>query len=281
MTATSSSTATEIDTIPQPPPAAVEAAWQYERNFVPALFRDWCAPMMAAADLAPGQRVLDVACGTGILARDIAARYQRMLLSGVDLAPGMLAVAADLAPEIDWRQGDACALPWDDASFERVVCQYGLMFFTDRVGALAEMRRVLLPGGRLALAVWNDPEANPGVAKTIDILATEAGERAADALRAPFCLGDTDSLVAMAEEAGFRNVRVDTLPGATKFPGIDEFVDGELRGWLPVMDVHLDEETIARIRAASREQLAGYVDGVTGRLEMPESAHILVGEKVL
>ncbi len=141
------------------PKASVEeiaAASYYQEKLVPALFKDWSPLVIEAAQISNGDRVLDIACGTGA-----ATRYAASITGaatppvGLDIAPGMLSVAHSINPEIDWRQGNAEALPFDDNCFDRVICQYGLMFFPDPVKAQKEMIRVLAPGGRLTFSVWN------------------------------------------------------------------------------------------------------------------------------
>ncbi|MCO5108730.1 MAG: class I SAM-dependent methyltransferase [Burkholderiaceae bacterium] len=106
----------------------------YERCLVGPLFRPWAETILDDVDLAPGDRVLDVACGTGIVARLARERLgEAGRVVGVDISPAMLAVARTAAPAIDWREGDACALPLRDAEkFDVVVCQQGLQFFPDK-----------------------------------------------------------------------------------------------------------------------------------------------------
>jgi len=142
---------------------ARSAAEVYDAFFVPALFEEWPPRLARAAGLRPGQRVLDVACGTGVLARH-AARVVGAggEVVGLDLNPGMLEVARRRAPGASWREGTAEALPFADARFDAVLSQFGLMFFADRAGALREMWRVLRPGGALAVAVWARLEDTPG-----------------------------------------------------------------------------------------------------------------------
>lgn len=128
-------------------------AQNYERFFVPAIGRPAAAPLLDAASIGPGERVLDVACGTGVVARLSATLVgPDGAVAGLDVNPDMIEVARGLAapaePEIDWRVGDAASLPFPDASFDVVTCQMGLMFM-DAGAAVAEMRRVLVPGGRV------------------------------------------------------------------------------------------------------------------------------------
>src|SRR5215218_1556352 len=174
----------------------------YERDLVPAIFGPWVEDLLAAADVrpgarvldvacGPGARVLDVACGTGVVARAAAPRVGPTgAVVGLDLSPAMLAAAAALpsvagAP-IAWQEGNALALPFADRSFDVVVCQQGLQFFPDRLAAMREMRRVLVPGGRVALAVWRPIEHSPGFAVFADALDRHIGP---DLLAGPFSLG--------------------------------------------------------------------------------------------
>jgi ubiquinone/menaquinone biosynthesis C-methylase UbiE len=127
----------------------------YEEFFLPALIQQWASRVTDAAGIQSGERVLDVACGTGVLARSVAERVgSNGAVLGIDKNEGMLAVARRRAPAIEWKQGRAEALPLNSESFDAVVSQFGLMFFDDRRTALREMIRVLRPGGRMAVAVW-------------------------------------------------------------------------------------------------------------------------------
>jgi ubiquinone/menaquinone biosynthesis C-methylase UbiE len=165
----------------------IDAANPYEALFVPALFRQWASKVADTAAIHRGQRVLDVACGTGILAREAASRVGAAgHVVALDPNPGMLAVATRLAPGVEWREGVAESLPFPDGSFDAVVSQFGLMFFRDRRQALREMRRVLAGGGRLVVAVWISLDEIPAYASLVTLLEETAGRRAAEALRVPF-----------------------------------------------------------------------------------------------
>src|SRR5690606_27779700 len=129
----------------------------YERYFVPAVGKPLAHDLLRLAALRPGERVLDVGCGTGVVtrlaARDVGAGGGAV---GVDLEAAMLAVARSVTPPtpgIEWRQADAQALPFDDECFDVALCQMSLQFVEDRTRALAEMRRVLVPGGRVVLGL--------------------------------------------------------------------------------------------------------------------------------
>ena len=174
---------------------SASAAEIYEEFYLPALFLEWTRRMADAARIGAGQRVLDVACGTGVLARAVADRVgPRGAVVGLDINAGMLAVARRKAPAIEWRQGAAEDLPYADASFDAVVSQFGLMFFQDRARAIRQMIRVLRPGGRLAVAVWDSLDRTPAYAVFVSMLERLFGKETAEALRSPFVLGDTHRL---------------------------------------------------------------------------------------
>src|SRR5262245_25638233 len=199
--------------------AQIDAATAYEAQFVPALFRPWASIVADLAHITAGDRVLDIACGTGVLAREAAARTgQQSLVAGLDPHAGMLAVARDLSPAIDWREGTAEALPFPDRSFDVVVSQFGLMFFMDRDKAIHEMLRVMVPGGRCAVAVWDAIENIAPFARLVALLDRISGKAAGDALRAPFVLGNRRALAALFSGAGATSVDVTTPPGPGPVP---------------------------------------------------------------
>lgn len=256
-----------------------EAATAYQALFVPALFQEWAPWVVAAANIQPGDRVLDVACGTGVLAQAAASCVgDGGAVAGLDADPGMLAVAAGLAPAIEWRQGLAELLPYPDQSFDAVICQFGLMFFSDRQQALREMLRVLAPGGRLAVAVWDALEHTPAYAAEVALLARVAGDEAADALRAPFVLGDRRALEALFVAAGVDSPSITTHKGRARFPSIRAMVEADLRGWLPVMGVTLEEDVIARLLAEAEQELGPYVTA-DGAVAFDSPAHIVRARK--
>jgi SAM-dependent methyltransferase len=251
----------------------IDAARAYEALFVPALFRQWAPIVADAAKIESGDRVLDIACGTGVLAREAAMRTGRSgRVTALDPNAGMLTVAEGLAPGIDWRQGVAEALPFPDHSFDVVVCQFGLMFFSDRDKAIREMLRVLVPGGRCAVAVWDAIENAPAFAALVSLLDRMAGRPAGDALRAPFALGDRQVLTSLFKAAGATSVNLISCRGTARFSDVREFVEAELRGWLPSMGVVLPQPHINRIIVEAESVFARFVtsDGLAFDL----SAHL-------
>jgi len=255
--------------------AQVGAAKVYEALFVSALFGQWVSRVADAAQVQSGQRVLDVACGTGVLARAILSRAGPSgQVVGLDPDPGMLAVANELAPAVTWRQGAAESMPFPDQSFDAVVSQFGLMFFGDRQQAVREMLRVLTAEGRLAVAVWDALETMPAYAAEVALLERVAGRPAADALRAPFVLGNRDDLSRMFGNAGATSVVITTHEGTARFPSVRVMVEADLRGWLPVMGVLLTEEQIGRVLTEAEAELVKYV-GPDSSVAFAVRAHVV------
>ena len=255
----------------------IAAARAYEELHVPALFEEWADRVLDAARVGFDDRVLDVACGTGVLSRAAMRRVgPGGAVTGLDPNDGMLAVAAELEPAVRWEAGTAESLPFPDASFDAVVSQFGMMFFTDRQKAIAEMLRVLKPGGAFAVAVWDALERQPSYAIEVDLLQRLGGDAAADALRAPFVLGDPDALVELFQSSGADSPRVATIVGEGRFPGIRVMIEADLRGWLPVMGVMLPEPTIEQILAEAEGELAPFVQP-SGEVVFDSPAHIVSG----
>lgn len=255
------------------------AAQAYENLHVPALFNQWAPHVAKAAQIQSHQRVLDVACGTGILARHIAPMVGvHGSVAGLDLGAGMLTVAKSLAPEIEWQQGEAAALPYADESFDAVVSQFGLMFFPNRIAALRDMLRVLVPGGRLAVAVWDSLDNSEAYPLEVEMFKRFAGEQAADAMRAPYVLGNPDELAMLFGAAGADSVSVSTHHETAKFPSIRSMVEADLRGWLPIMGVELSEALIQTILAEAEEVLSQYRTA-DGNVEFDAPAHIVSARK--
>jgi SAM-dependent methyltransferase len=262
----------------------IAAAEVYESLFVPAEFQEWAPRLVMAARIEPGQKVLDVACGTGVLTREVARRVGSSgFVAGVDANPGMLAVAARMAvaartsPEIEWRHASAEALPYDDNFFDAVVCQFGLMFFNQQA-ALREMMRVLRPAGHLTAAVWDTLEHTPAYAALVALLDRHAGARAGNALRAPFVLGDRNELAALFARADMPDVDIVTMHGTARFPNVRTMVEAEVRGWLPAAGVMLSESQIAEILDDAAKVLGRYVIA-DGSVAFDSPAHIVTARK--
>jgi ubiquinone/menaquinone biosynthesis C-methylase UbiE len=192
---------------------AGNAAAGYEAFLVPAMFAPFAETLVERAGVVPGARVLDIACGTGVVSRAAARRAGGGgSVLGVDLGEPTLAIArsrpaAEEAAPIDYMQADATRLALDGEAFDVVLCQQGLQFFPDRPAALTEMHRVLRRGGRLAIATWQGIERSPFIA-IADALQRHLGADAAAMMRSPFTLFDGEALSRLISAAGFREVEV-------------------------------------------------------------------------
>ena len=197
------------------------AAENYQRNFVPAIATPVSRDLLRIADLQPGERVLDVACGTGLITRLAAQRVGaggRVI--GVDIAPDMIEVARSVAVPggntIDWRIANAAALPIADASVDVVLCQMGLMFFDDRQQALREMRRVLATTGRLAI---NTPGRIQPVFEQMErAIVTHISADLGGFVGAVFSLHEPDAVAELLRGAGLREVAATELTTTFRLP---------------------------------------------------------------
>src|SRR5262245_26258918 len=189
----------------------------YERFLVEPLFRPFAQELLDRIALAPNDRLLDLACGTGIVVR--LAQHtlgDRGRLVGVDASPAMLAVARSVAPAIDWRQGDAARLPVAaDETFEVVTCHQGLEFFPDKPSAMREARRVLAPGGRLAIGTWLPVDDVPLVRDLHRVAQRHLGP----VIDQRHSFGDPDAIRRLLVDAGFQDVHVETFTHAVRLGG--------------------------------------------------------------
>jgi SAM-dependent methyltransferase len=190
----------------------------------------------------------------------------------------MVAVAKRVAPTVDFRVGSAESLAWPDGSFDAVLSQFGLMFFADRAAAAREMMRVLVPGGRLVVAVWASLSETPAFAAEVETLERVAGSRAADALRAPFVMGERDELVRLLEGAGASGIDVDTRRAPAEFPTARSLVEADVRGWLPLMGAALPDARIDDVLRETAAALRPYVRD-DGTLRFEAAAHIATATK--
>jgi ubiquinone/menaquinone biosynthesis C-methylase UbiE len=257
----------------------LEAGRGYEKLFVPALFQVWTRHLIEGARILEGSHVLDIACGTGVLAREAFARTgANGQVVGVDPAPGMLAAAKEIEPAIDWVLCSAEALDVEDETFDCVISQFGMMFFQDRQKSTNEMFRALKPGGSLAIAVWRSIQHNPAYADIASILEEQVGTAAADALRLPFSLGDAGTITGTLEGSGFADISIEAKTESATFPGTRQMVEAELRGWLPLFDIFLNEDEINDVLIESDKTLDKY-SGPSGEAKFPTSAHIFTARK--
>jgi ubiquinone/menaquinone biosynthesis C-methylase UbiE len=264
--------------------AAYKAAETYEQFFVTGMFRYWTPIFLGMVNPQPGERVLDVACGTGVVARSAVPMVGAQgKVVGLDINPAMLEVAcsqfSDHCAEIDWREGQAEALPFSGRSFDLVVCQQGLQFFKDRATAAYEMQRVLRPAGRVGIEVWQDLAQNRFFAAVFDAMAAVFQIPLAP-LAAPYGFGDPNKLENLLRGAGFDHVEVNQVVSYVHFPHPERFVELTIKAASAVMPVFakLDDGLKSDMLAKVNRQLAGLVQRHTtgDTLSFPMSANIAV-----
>ena len=250
-----------------------EAAELYERFFVPALFDQWPSRLLDHCGVTVGDSVLDIACGTGVLARGAKTRVgPRGNVQGVDVNPGMLSVAARARPDITWVHASAEALPMPAGTFDRVLCQFGLMFFSDRQAAVAEMARVARPRARVCVATWAGLSETPGYAAMVTLLDELFGAEPAQALAAPFNIG-TPAALLDAISYGFDDVEIHRLEGMARLPSVDAWVSTDVRAWT-LRDM-LDDDQFDELRARARVSLGEFC-GSDGSVAFPAPALVAV-----
>ena len=256
---------------------SVEAAERYERYVARYILGPWASLLVDASQVGVGERVLDVACGTGVVARAAAERAGAAgRIVGVDLNSGMIAVARSLpvpagAP-IAWIECSALGLPLQNATMDVVLCQQGLQFFPDKALAMREMRRVLARGGRLALSVWN------GIGLYNSAVGEALARFVSDAAAVQFCASRQapakEELQRLAAEAGFSAVDVRVSRINVHLPRLDKFTLDHLSA-TPVAPLITAAEPEARekIGASVMKELHRYADGEG--VTYPEETHLL------
>ncbi len=239
-------------------------AQNYERFFVPNIGTPIMHTLMDHAAPAAGERVLDVACGTGVVARAAAERVgESGRVAGLDVTGGMLAVARRTpgARDIDWHEADAESMPLENAIFDLVLCQMGLQFVTNKLAALREMRRVLAPGGRLVL---NVPGPTPDLfARLATALADHVGPEAAGFCHIVFSLHDPDELRELAASAGFREIDVRQQTLTLDVPDAASFLWGYIFSTplAPRFAENVDDEKRAALQHDVCEAWQPFTDG--------------------
>jgi SAM-dependent methyltransferase len=210
---------------------AARIAVAYDERLVPWLFAHWVDPLLGIAVVQPSDHVVDLACGTGLVTRALVDRLDADgHVHGVDLDEVMLARAATAvnSRQVTWQKADAGDLPLETSTFDLVVCNQGLQFFPDRDVVLAEVRRILRPGGRLALAVWGRLEANPWPAAMAEAIGEFLGDDARAGTESVCGLGDPDRVRSLLTGAGFMDVDVSEMVQTARHSDVRDAIDGQL-----------------------------------------------------
>jgi ubiquinone/menaquinone biosynthesis C-methylase UbiE len=256
-----------------------DAPLAYDNYIVEAFMQDYSRRLVEAATIMTGDRVLDVACGTGVVTRLAASKTgPEGRVVGFDLNPGMLArarAADGTAAWIEWREGSATEMPFTDASFDRVLCQQGLQFIPDKAAALTEMHRILAPEGRLVLSVWRSIEHCPWQEAIANAVERHIGKDPAVLVRSAFSLGDADQLRQTIASVGFNNVDIRVERDTIRHASLVEYVSGYLSATpIAAAVAGLDAETQGKIVADVRDALAKYRTG--DGLAVPIEAHLAI-----
>ena len=252
----------------------------YENLMVPGLFAPWSSHLIQIANPQPGERVLDVACGTGIVARQIAPRVgPQGVIIGLDLDPDKIDVARATAERdglaIEWKTGPAEQLPFPDGGFDLIICQFGLMFFSDRHAALLEMYRVLKRGGRVVLSVWQGLDHHPFY-QTLD--AVSRHRLGKSSVGAVFSLGDADEVRKLLTNAGFEDIEIESMSITARYPNPQEFLAWEIdvdpaeTPALQNLDAETQKAVLVSLHAEMQAPLQEIIKG--NEVVLPSHAHI-------
>ncbi len=254
----------------------------YQRYLVPAVTLPWAIDLVDRVGIRPGDRVLDVACGTGVVARVAAERAgDSGRVAGLDVNGGMLGVARSLPPPagapVEWVEGSAHALPFPEDAFDVGLCQLGLQFVPDPAAALRELRRVLAQGGRAAVSVFSAIERNPAPQALTDALDRLLGAGASVTKRNEHSLADVEELHVLFASAGFGDARIETVVRMVRFESVAEYVRIQfaatpLADLLAGRDVREQRRLVDLVTAEVSGTLAGFA-GPDG-LDFPQEVHV-------
>lgn len=260
-------------------------AESYERFMVPSLFAPWATYLVQRANPQLGEHVLDIACGTGIVARNVAPHVgSRRMVIGLDVNPDMIDMARIAAERdqiaIEWHTGPAEQLPFPDENFDLILCQFGLMFFTDRHAALNEMHRVLRKDGRVVLSVWQGLDRHPFYQTLHDVSLRHFGKSSVEAV---FSLGNSDELHKLLTDSGFQHIEIEPTSITARFPQPEEFLTWEIDvdpTETPALQ-NLDTEAQQIILAAVRQDMQRSLDEVMqdNQVVLQFHAHVVRARK--
>ncbi len=253
---------------------------RYQSILVPVIFEPWARELIQRASPKPGDNILDLACGTGVVTREVAKHVSEPgSLVGVDHSGEMLAVARSLAEEVglvaEWVEADAGALPFEDGRFDVAFCQQALQFFPDRPAALRELRRVLRPGGQVACCVQKDLDVNPMLKAQAAALDAHVGRNAGDAVRAICSLPDGSEIRCLFEKAGFDRVDVKSTTLSLYHPDARQFARGAMGGMHTGDKLSgLGQDAVDSAVEAFIEGLGEHLDGAAMRV--PHTSNVVM-----
>lgn len=245
-----------------------------EQYLVPAIYAQWANRVAEISEIEIGQEVLDVACGTGTLAR--AVRLETGLrgkIIGLDLSEKMLESAHRQSSGIEWQLGDATNMPFEKNRFDRVMCQFSLMFIANRVGAIKEMLRVCKPDGLVVAATWGELHHGGAYDTLIQLVAKLRGAQAAANMSSPWALGKPGVLDALLLTSGINEYECHERFGKASYPSIRAFLESHLR--LAGEYDNMDADEFQELWDAANLQLRPFL-GSGGQLIAQLNANIFV-----
>jgi ubiquinone/menaquinone biosynthesis C-methylase UbiE len=269
----------------------------YEQRLVPAMFEPFARDLIQLCDIRRSDRILDVACGTGIVS-SLAIDYVDVTVGkvvGVDINPVMLNVArhCSAGKDIDWKEGSATSLPFPNEFFDLVICQQGLQFFPDRLKALTELNRVLVGTtsnrdkdygcGRLVLSVWTSIKDSPGFSILERLLQEIISHEVSTIMQLPHSLSDSTELVSLVTAAGFGKISSKEVTKTISFPSVEEFVVGYTNGSMLASyfsdKKKVDDITRNKLLKGASRELSQFVDEHSGKLSFPLSTRLVLANK--
>lgn len=254
-------------------------AREYDARLGPTLLAPWISHTIDAAHVKPGDQVLDVACGPGELTLQTARRTGAAgHVTGLDLNPGMLALARTKSSHITWLEGDAETLPFADNQFDAVICQFGLMLFPDPAKALREMYRVVAHHRHLVVAVFGDLAEQPVYRALAEIYDDVVSDTVGNLLRVPFSMGSADRLNRVFSSAGIHDTEHVRLEEAAIFASLKELALADIEGWFPFAGVTLTPAQVEAVIAEVQSGLAPF-QRADGTIHFPVSVHLVTATK--
>lgn len=251
-----------------------EAAKIYEEVYLPALFQEWCPLVVQTANVKAGDSVIDVACGTGALAIAVSEQVgPNGTVVGIDINEGMLNIAKSKSPFVKWLNAPAEALPFSENHFNRVVSQFGLMYFENQETAIREMVRVLQPSGTLVVVVWDELAKNPGLSAEEHLWQQVFGEEVDET---PYRLGDKEVLENLFKNSGASDIQIRTHEGVARFDSIESWIHTGAKGWTE--DDALNDDELKTLLDIAEKELTDFRT-IQGTVTFPTSTHIVTARK--
>jgi SAM-dependent methyltransferase len=254
----------------------------YDRFLGPVFFHHYADDLVGRVFVTAGMRILEIACGTGIVTERLVRRVVgEGSIVATDLNEAMFDYARRRgvnAPELQWREADATELPFEDASFDAVVCQFGLMFLSDKVAGVREAFRILKPGGQYLFNVWDSMDRNPIARITHEVVTSFFPDNPPQFYLVPFSLCDPAPIRAWLHDVGFCEIKCETVAKMGSSPSAEDAATGLIEG-TPVCTeiINRRSDAMGEIKAAVARKIAGELGERPVRC--PESAHVFTARK--